>query len=88
MGLPHRLRYLLAWDHDLCRAVSGVAVRAVVALVARRVTRLVERRGLAGRAEDGDISSRVGCINLNDGHDIAGVRGQTSYSSSTSRLRI
>jgi hypothetical protein len=125
LSLPHRLRYLLAWDHDLCRAVSGVAVRAVlgflrrragrdgvddgrsgavvvvqrfggalnlnihlhalvldgvftndggdvrfhpvrrltredvaavVALVARRVTRLVERRGLAGRAEDGEAS--------------------------------
>jgi len=125
LSLPHRLRYLLAWDHDLCRAVSGAAVRAVlgflrrragrdgvddgrsgavvvvqrfggalnlnihlhalvldgvftndggivrfhpvrrltrddvaevVALVARRVTRLVERRGLAGRAEDGEAS--------------------------------
>jgi hypothetical protein len=125
LSLPHRLRYLLAWDHDLCRAVSGVAVRAVlgflrrragragvddgrsgavvvvqrfggalnlnihlhalvldgvftndggvvrfhpvrrltredvaevVALVARRVTRVVERRGLAGRAEDGEAS--------------------------------
>jgi hypothetical protein len=116
---------LLAWDHDLCRAVSGVAIRAVlgflrrrarregvadgrsgavvivqrfggalnlnihlhalvldgvfthddgavrfhpvprltredvaevVALIARRVTRFVERRGLAGRAEDGEAS--------------------------------
>lgn len=125
LSLPHRLRYPLAWDHDLCRAVSGVAVRAVlgflrrrarrdgvaegrsgavvvvqrfggalnlnihlhalvldgvftndggdvrfhpvrrltrpdvaevVALVARRVTRVVERRGLAGRAEDGEAS--------------------------------
>ncbi len=123
LSLPHRLRYLLAWDHDLCRAVSGVSIRAVlgflrrrargdgvgdgrsgavvvvqrfggalnlnihlhalvldgvfthasgavrfqpvarltredvadvVARVARRVTRLVERRGLAGRAEDGE----------------------------------
>jgi Transposase zinc-binding domain/Putative transposase len=127
LSLPHRLRYLLAWDHDLCRAVSGVAVRAVlgflrrrarrdgvddgrsgavvvvqrfggalnlnihlhalvldgvftnnagdvrfhsvrrltredvaevVALVARRVTRLVARRGLACRAEDGEASDR------------------------------
>jgi len=30
LSLPHRLRYLLAWDHDLCRAVSGVAVRTVL----------------------------------------------------------
>lgn len=127
LSLPHRLRYLLAWDHDLCRAVSGVAVRAVlgflrrrarrddvaegrggavvvvqrfggalnlnihlhalvldgvfahdrgavrfhpagrltreevaevVALTARRVTRLLERRGLAGRADDGDAADR------------------------------
>jgi hypothetical protein len=123
LSLPHRLRYLLAWDHDLCRALSRVAVRAVlgflrrrashegvadgrsgavvvvqrfggalnlnvhlhalvldgvftredgamgfhpvsrltredvaevIALIARRVTRLVERRGLAGRAGDGE----------------------------------
>jgi hypothetical protein len=27
LSLPHRLRYLLAWDHDLCRAVSSVAIR-------------------------------------------------------------
>jgi hypothetical protein len=124
LSLPPRLRYLLAWDHDRCRAVSGVAIRAVlgffrrcachdgvadaqrrragrpvlrwgvesqhhlhalvldgvftrddgavrfhpapqltredvaevVALVARRVTRLIERRGLASRAEDGEAS--------------------------------
>jgi transposase-like zinc-binding protein/putative transposase len=125
LSLPHRLRYLLAWDHDLCRAVSRVAVRAVlgflrrrarhdgvadgrsgavvvvqrfggalnlnvhlhalvldgvftredgavrfhpvtrltredvaevIALVARRVTHLVARRGLASRAEDGEAS--------------------------------
>jgi hypothetical protein len=125
LSLPHRLRYLLAWDHDLCRAVSRVAIRAVlgflrrrarhegvadgrsgavvvvqrfggalnlnihlhalvldgvftnddgavrfhavphltredvaqvVALIARRITRLLERRGLSGRAEDGETS--------------------------------
>jgi len=36
LSLPHRLRYLLAWDHDLCRAVSGVAVRAVLGFLRRR----------------------------------------------------
>ena len=30
LSLPHRLRYVLAWDHALCRAVSGVFVRAVL----------------------------------------------------------
>ena len=29
LSLPHRLRYLLAWDHDLCRAVAGVLAQAV-----------------------------------------------------------
>ena len=26
LSLPHRLRYVLAWDHALCRAVTGVVV--------------------------------------------------------------
>jgi len=30
LSLPHRLRYALAWDHSLCRAVTGVFVRAVL----------------------------------------------------------
>ena len=30
LSLPYRLRYLLAWDHDLCRAVVGVYMRAVL----------------------------------------------------------
>ena len=30
LKLPHRLRYRLAWDHDLCRAVVGVFVRTVL----------------------------------------------------------
>ncbi len=36
LSLPHRLRYVLAWDHALCRAVSGVFVRAVLGLLRRR----------------------------------------------------
>jgi hypothetical protein len=27
LTVPHRLRYLMAWDHKLCRAVLGVFVR-------------------------------------------------------------
>ena len=30
LTLPHRLRYRLAWDHDLCRAVVGAFVRTVL----------------------------------------------------------
>ena len=35
-SLPHRLRYLLAWNHDLCRAVSGVALRAILGFLRGR----------------------------------------------------
>ncbi len=30
LSLPHRLRYLLAWDHRLCRAVLGVFIRTLL----------------------------------------------------------
>ena len=39
LSLPHRLRYLLAWDHALCRAVTGVFVRAVLGSLRRRARR-------------------------------------------------
>jgi hypothetical protein len=28
--MPYRLRYMLAWDHKLCRAVLGVYIRVVL----------------------------------------------------------
>jgi hypothetical protein len=39
LSLPHRLRYLLAWDHDLCRAVVAVYLRAVLGALRRRARR-------------------------------------------------
>ena len=30
LSLPHRLRYLLAWDHKLCRAVLAVYARVLL----------------------------------------------------------
>ena len=36
LSLPHRLRYRLAWDHRLCRAVVGCAMRAILGLLRRR----------------------------------------------------
>ena len=36
LSLPHRLRYQLAWDHDLCRAVVAVSVRAMLGWLRRR----------------------------------------------------
>jgi hypothetical protein len=31
LTLPYRLRYRLAWDHALCRAVLGVYARVLLA---------------------------------------------------------
>ncbi len=36
LSLPYQLRYLLAWDHDLCRAVAGVFLRAVFRVLRER----------------------------------------------------
>ena len=47
---PHRLRYRLAWDHDLCRAVVAVYMRAVLG-------------GLRSRARwDGVTDGRGGAV--------------------------
>jgi hypothetical protein len=35
LTLPYRLRYRLAWDHALCRAVLGVFARALLAFYKR-----------------------------------------------------
>jgi hypothetical protein len=39
LSLPYRLRYLLAWNHDLCRAVLRVYTRALLASQRRRARR-------------------------------------------------
>jgi len=36
LSLPYRLRYRLAWDHDLCRAVVAVYMRAVLGCLRSR----------------------------------------------------
>ena len=36
LSLPHRLRYRLAWDHALCRAVLGCVMRAILGFLRRR----------------------------------------------------
>jgi hypothetical protein len=45
LTLPHRLRYALAYDHRLCRAVLAVFVRAVLGFERRRA----REQGVAGR---------------------------------------
>jgi hypothetical protein len=57
LTLPHRLRYLLAYNHALCRAVLGVAVRAVLAFYRRRA----RRRGVPdGRSGAVTVIQRFG----------------------------
>ena len=47
LSLPQRLRYRLAWDHDLCRAVVGTFMRAVLGFLRRqaRAGGVVDGRG-------------------------------------------
>jgi DNA-directed RNA polymerase subunit RPC12/RpoP len=46
LTLPYRLRYALAWDHRLCRAVLSVFIRAVLSFECRRA----KQRGIGGGA--------------------------------------
>jgi len=63
LSQPYRLRYLLAWDHDLCRAVTGVFVRAVLGSLRRRARRAGAPHGRGGAVA---ILQRFGAaLNLN-----------------------
>jgi hypothetical protein len=48
LSLPHRVRYLIAWDHKLCRAVLAVYARVLLSLQRRRALRRGLRDGHAG----------------------------------------
>ena len=83
LSLPHRLRYRLAWDHDLCRAVVGACMRAVLGFLRHRAREAGVGDGRGGAVV---IVQRFGgAVNLNvhlhalvlDGvfaKDAAGVR--------------
>jgi hypothetical protein len=63
LSLPHRLRYVLAWDHALCRAVSGIFVRAVLGFLRRRARHAGAHDGRGGAVA---IIQRFGAaLNLN-----------------------
>ena len=63
LSLPHRLRYVLAWDHALSRAVSGVFVRAVLGDLRRRARHAGARGGRGGAVA---VIQRFGAaLNLN-----------------------
>jgi hypothetical protein len=63
LSLPHRLRYRLAWDHDLCRRVTTVFLRAVFRLLRdhARAVSLEQPRGGAVAI----IQRFGGALNLN-----------------------
>ncbi|HZU40573.1 MAG TPA: transposase [Solirubrobacteraceae bacterium] len=48
LTVPHRLRYRLAFDHALCRAVLGVFIRAVLGWYRRRARRAGIPEGQSG----------------------------------------
>ena len=61
--LPYRVRYQLAWDHDLCRAVAGVLLRAVDRVLRARAR---DQGVEAGRGGGVIVIQRFGgALNLN-----------------------
>jgi hypothetical protein len=48
LTLPYRLRYALAWDHRLCRAVLAVFIRGVLGFERRRAARRGAPAGMGG----------------------------------------
>jgi len=63
LSLPHRLRYRLAWDHALCRAVVGRTMRAILGFLRRRAR---EEGVMDGRSGAVMIVQRFGgALNLN-----------------------
>jgi hypothetical protein len=63
LSLPYRLRYLLAWDHALARAVLGVYVRVLLGFQRQRARRHGIRDGRAGSVTV--IQRFGGGLNLN-----------------------
>jgi hypothetical protein len=62
-GTRRPLRYLLAWDHDLCREVAGVLLRAVFRVLADRARDHGVEHGRAGGIVV--IQRFGGALNLN-----------------------
>ena len=63
LSLPPRLRYRLAWDHALCRAVVGRTMRAILGFLRRRAREDGVKDGRSGAVT---IVQRFGgSVNLN-----------------------
>jgi hypothetical protein len=78
LTLPYRLRYRLAWDHALCRAVLGVYARTLLVFYARTARSHGIRDGQ--RAERPRASSEVAPAASAPQSDIKKMRGRTSSS--------
>ncbi|MGH7389542.1 MAG: transposase [Candidatus Rokuibacteriota bacterium] len=63
LSLPYRLRYLLAWDHALARAVLGLSVRVLLGFQRHRARRSGIRDGRSGSVTV--IQRFGGGLNLN-----------------------
>jgi hypothetical protein len=63
LSLPYRLRYLLAWDHRLARAVLAVAIRVLLGFQRQRARRAGIRAGRSGSVTV--IQRFGGGLNLN-----------------------
>jgi hypothetical protein len=63
LSLPYRLRYLLAWDHALARAVLGVFMRVLLGFQHHRARRYGIRDGRSGSVTV--IQRFGGGLNLN-----------------------
>ena len=63
LSLPYRMRYQLAWNHDVCRAVVAVFLRAVLGFLRARArdSRIADGRGGAVAV----IQRFGGALNLN-----------------------
>ena len=63
LSFPYRLLYLLAWDHELCRAVVGVSACAVLGFLRASARRAGVVNGRSGAVA---IIQRLGGgLNLN-----------------------
>src|SRR5205807_1082434 len=56
LSLPRRLRYLVAYNHALCRAVLGVAVRVVLGFYRRRAEGSPALAGISSASIQGRIA--------------------------------
>ena len=66
LSLPFRLRYLLAWNHELCREVLAVYARALRGFYRRRARRAGITQAAAATATSTidtarNVSASVGC---------------------------